>query len=585
MVYESAKSFYWKHVKPYVTIVFLVIILIFLSELANVAVRYMIKLFVDKSGLYLADELAKVDYTNFLYIIFGVTLGLIILASVFMWLRYHFGNIILTKSAKSAKLDVLKHLFNLDYGFFSKNKSGTLITRFTRIDRSMHGITESFFLSILPGVIQLVISLFVLFYLHWSYALIVIVGLAISVSFNIVLQKKQFPVQEELNEAEERENSLVADSFTNVETIKLYAKEEYMYAQFEKRAEKTREKKLELENFYRWFDPFNSFFPQVMLVAVFVAAAVLMINKNATLGDLFFVEATFLGIMGYLRYVLFMFRTLYMSLIDLDTVGEYLQTKPAVVDTTTKRLEFKKGEFEINAISFSYQEQTWMNDVTLKIPAKKRVAFVGKSGSGKSTLVKLLCRFYDVDKGQILLSGQDISKVTQSSLREQIAAVPQEGILFDDTIYNNLLFVRPTATKQEVFAAIKAAQLDDVIANLPKKEHTFVGERGVRLSGGERQRVSIARAILANRPIIFLDEATSALDSETEHKIQKALSILLKDKTAVIIAHRLSTIMHADKIVVLDEGKVVEEGTHAELLKKKGKYYSLWKFQKDGFIE
>jgi ATP-binding cassette, subfamily B, heavy metal transporter len=565
--------------------VVIVVLLIFLTELTNVAIRYIGKIFIDKSGLYLADQLEKVRYIDFLSYIFAVSIALILLASVFMWLRYHFGNIILTKSAKSAKLDVLRHIFMLDYGFFSKNKSGTLITRFTRIDRSMHGITESFFLSILPGVLQLIISLVVLFTLHWSYAVIVIIGLAISVTFNIVLQKKQFPVQEELNTAEEQENSLVADSFTNVETIKLYAKEDYMYAQFEKRAEKTREKKLELEHFYRWFDPFNSFFPQVMLTAVFIAAGVLFLNKNATLGDLFFVEATFLGIMGYLRYVLFMFRTLYMSLIDLDSVGDYLQTKPQVIDKTNAELKLKKPEFIIKDVSFSYQDQSWMKYVSLTIPAHKKVAFVGKSGSGKSTLVRLLCRFYDVDKGHIYLDGVDISQVTQYSLRSQIAAVPQEGILFDDTIYNNLLFVRPTATRAEVMAAIKAAQLDDVIEQLPQKEHTLVGERGVRLSGGERQRVSIARAILADRPIIFLDEATSALDSETEHKIQKALATLLKGKTAVIVAHRLSTIMHADKIVVIDAGRIVEEGTHTQLLKKKGTYYTLWKFQKDGFIE
>jgi ATP-binding cassette subfamily B protein len=209
---------------------------------------------------------------------------------------------------------------------------------------------------------------------------------------------------------------------------------------------------------------------------------------------------------------------------------------------------------------------------------------VGHSGSGKSTLVKLLYRLYDVDKGAILIDGEDIRDFKQESLRSELSIVPQECVLFDDSVYNNILFSRQNAKREEVLSAIKFAQLDKTVKNFPFKENTIVGERGVRLSGGEKQRVSIARAILANKKAIILDEATSSLDSQTEHEIQADLQKLLEGRTAIIIAHRLSTIMRADRIVVLDKGRIVQIGNHNELINKKGIYRELWSLQKGGYI-
>ena len=218
----------------------------------------------------------------------------------------------------------------------------------------------------------------------------------------------------------------------------------------------------------------------------------------------------------------------------------------------------------------------------MKIPEDKKIALVGLSGSGKTTIVKLLYRFYDIDSGQILIDGKDIRDFKQESLRGEMSIVPQECILFDDTIYNNVAFSKPSASKEEVMSAIKFAQLDKVIEKLPEKEQTIVGERGIKLSGGEKQRVSIARALLADKEILILDEATSSLDSETEFETQKDLNKLMKGRTSIIIAHRLSTIMNADRIIVLRNGKIIQSGKHSELVKEKGEYQRLWNLQKEG---
>jgi len=225
-----------------------------------------------------------------------------------------------------------------------------------------------------------------------------------------------------------------------------------------------------------------------------------------------------------------------------------------------------------------------LNNFNLKIKPGEKVAFVGRSGSGKTTLVKLLYRLYDVDSGEILIDGKNIKEFKQESLRDELSVVPQEAILFDDTIYNNIAFSNLKASHNDVIKAMKFAQLDKFVAELPRKERTIVGERGVKLSGGEKQRVSIARAILANKKVLVLDEATSSLDSQTEHDIQRDLQKLMEGRTSIIIAHRLSTIMRADKIVVMEKGRIVQIGKHRELVKKRGIYRKLWNFQKGGFI-
>ena len=251
-----------------------------------------------------------------------------------------------------------------------------------------------------------------------------------------------------------------------------------------------------------------------------------------------------------------------------------------------KEAKIRNGEIVFEDIRFTYPKRKngAINGFSLKIKPNEKIALVGHSGCGKTTLIKLLYRLYDVDSGKILIDGKDIKSFKQQSLRAELSIVPQETILFDDTIYNNVAFSNPSASKSEVLKAMKFAQLDKLVSKLPLKEDTIVGERGVKLSGGEKQRVSIARAILANKKILVLDEATSSLDSQTEHEIQNDLENLMKDRTSIIIAHRLSTIMSADRIVVMEKGKIVQIGKHRELINKRGVYSQLWKLQKGGYI-
>jgi ATP-binding cassette subfamily B protein len=271
---------------------------------------------------------------------------------------------------------------------------------------------------------------------------------------------------------------------------------------------------------------------------------------------------------------------------DFESLFKYGKIENEVKDLSNAKLaKITQGTIEIKNISFSYGKRKIFDNLSLKIPKNKKVAFVGHSGCGKTTLVKLLYRLYDVQTGEITIDGENIAKFHQESLRNEMSIVPQDCALFDDTIYNNIAFSNPTATRADVLGAIKFAQLDKIIEKFPHKEDTIVGERGVRLSGGEKQRVSIARAVLANKKILFLDEATSSLDSETESEIQKSLALLMKQRTAVIIAHRLSTIMKADVIVVMDKGTIVQMGNHKKLIAKDGIYKKLWQLQKGGYIK
>lgn len=305
-----------------------------------------------------------------------------------------------------------------------------------------------------------------------------------------------------------------------------------------------------------------------------------------SIGDLIFIFTLFTNFFGPLFGFVQGMRNFYRAMADFEALFYYRKIKNAIPDKeNAKTLKVKKGIIEFNKVSFSYKRRKIVPYFNLKIKQNEKVALIGPSGGGKSTLVKLLYRLYDLDDGKITIDGKDITSFKQESLRSELSIVPQECILFDDTIYNNIAFSNPQATREQVMKAIKFAQLDKIILNFPDKEHTIVGERGVKLSGGEKQRVSIARALLADKKILVLDEATSALDSATEHEIQKDLEKLMRGRTSIMIAHRLSTIMKADTIIVLDKGKIIQKGSHKQLIKQKGLYKKLWNLQKGGYIK
>ena len=434
--------------------------------------------------------------------------------------------------------------------------------------------------------LQLIILTVTLIYLDITSAIIISITVVIFLTFSLTKQKKVDIMNKEKNAASDIERGNMADIFTNIESIKYFGKEIRIKNRYKNLSAETKKRSLKAWELWKGISAWQSIILSSGILALFFFSFRGFIAGNLTLGTLTFVYTTFLGIIGQLFGFIHGIRGFSRGMTDMQDLFDYGEVEKTVKDKkNAPKLIINKGEVEFRNITFKYLDgKKVFKNFNLKIPKNKIVALVGQSGCGKSTLVNLLYRLYDVQEGKILIDGKDIKNYQQESLRAEMAIVPQEAILFDDTIFNNLKFANPKATNQEIWQAMKFAQLDNFVKELPKKEKTIVGERGVKLSGGQKQRVSIARAILADKKILVLDEATSALDSETEWEIQKDLKKLMKGRTSIIIAHRLSTIMHADIIVVMKEGKILQKGTHRELITEGGEYAKLWEFQKGGFI-
>jgi len=390
----------------------------------------------------------------------------------------------------------------------------------------------------------------------------------------------------EANNAEDTEKANIADMFTNIESIKYFAKENLVKSKFRNLTEITKQKTIKFWKYYAQLDAVHSLILSAGTFFLLYFTIKGFVKGQYTLGTLVFIYTIFSALIGQMFGFVYGIRNFYRSMADFEVLFRHAKVKNKIKDKqNAEELKIKEGEITFNNVSFRYGKRTVFRNFNLVIPKNQKIALVGHSGCGKTTLVKLLYRFYDVDSGAILIDGKNIKDFKQESLRSEMGIVPQECILFDDRIYNNIAFSKPGAKKEEVMNAIKFAQLDNTIKTFPNKERTIVGERGIRLSGGEKQRVSIARAILADKKVLVLDEATSSLDSQTEHEIQQDLQELMQGRTSIIIAHRLSTIMKADKIVVMKEGKIVQEGTHNELIRQPGEYKHLWSLQKGGYIK
>ena len=386
--------------------------------------------------------------------------------------------------------------------------------------------------------------------------------------------------------AEDIEKGNISDIFTNIDSVKYFGKEDTIKNKYAKLAGRSRETSKVTGGYFRWFDAGHSLILGLGTFFLILFPVLSFLEGNVTIGDLAFVYTAYAGIVAAMFGFVFGIRGFYESMAEMQGLFEYEKIKNDIKDKPdAKELKIKEGEIEFRNVLFRHTKNQLFENFNLKINKNERIALVGPSGCGKTTLLKLLYRLYDVKKGGILIDNENIKNVKQESLREELSIVPQECVLFDDTIYSNIRFSNPKASREDVLNAIRYAQLDKIIEKFPMKERTIVGERGVKLSGGEKQRVSIARAILANKKIVVLDEATSALDSETERAIQMALDKLLKGKTSITIAHRLSTIMKADRIIVMDNGKIVQQGKHEDLIRQKGMYKRLWSLQKGGYIK
>jgi len=579
-------SVYFNLMKKYKSLIFFIIILAVLIELRYLADKFLFKEIIDRGTDFIGGTLTSEAYLSILSVIGFIFIFLILMSFAMQWLKEHFIIKLEADMIFELKQKFFNHLIGLHHGFHVNHKTGSLISRLLRSGGAIERITDTLFYQFAPLIIEVAALTISLVYFDFTSALVVLAVVVTFISYSFFIQRIQESSNLMMNQAEDIEKANVSDFLTNMDSIKYFGKEKFVRDKFAKISENSKTTLIKNWNYFRWFGSVqNIILGGGTFLIVFFSVKGFM-EGRITLGTLVFIFTAYVSLVPPMFNFVHGIRNFYRSLADFQDLFQYGKIENEIKDlASTKELEVKHGEIEFRNITFNYGKRKIFDNFNLKISKNKKVALVGHSGSGKTTLIKLLYRFYDVDKGEILIDNNNIKNFKQESLRSGMSIVPQECILFDDTIFNNVKFSNPKAIKEDVIKAIKFAQLDRIIDQLPKKENSIVGERGVKLSGGEKQRVSIARAILANKKILVLDEATSSLDSETEFEIQKDLEKLMQNRTAIIIAHRLSTIMKADLIVVLKNGKIVQTGKHSELIKQQGEYKRLWNLQRGGYIK
>lgn len=509
----------------------------------------------------------------------------------FRWLLWRIGSFTINFFESKSIVDLSRQCFDYlqkhSFSYFSNNFPGSIVKKHKSFVNTFEFLFDQLFFEIIPGVVAVIMMIFVLgrinIFLGWGMLGFMIIFLTINWGFT--KYKLKYDIQR--SEVETSTSGLLSDTVSNNVNIKLfngYIYESEAYANLSDKLHKIRK--------FTWdmgavFYGFQSFLMLVVEILIYYFSVRLWQKDLLTVGDFVLIQSyLFSAVMMVWDFGRIMMR-LYERLAEAEEMTEVLSLPHGVIDKpSSKILKVKSGEVEFKNISFKYEDgEDVIKDFDLKVRSGETVALVGLSGSGKSTLTKLLLRLYDVDKGQILVDGQDIAGVTQESLRNNISLVPQDPIMFHRSLMENIRYGRFKATDEEVIRAAKLAYCDEFISKLKDGYGSMVGDRGIKLSGGERQRVAVARAILKNSPILILDEATSSLDSESEKYIQKSLSNLMKNKTVIIIAHRLSTIKKADRIVVISDKKIVEDGNHEQLIKlNKGVYRKLWQIQVGGFL-
>ncbi len=472
-------------------------------------------------------------------------------------------------------------------GFFNSSFIGSLVTKVKRYERAFEQISDQVFYNLGRSLVEMFIIVGILF---WRNHLLGGIMLGWCFSYMVMVYffaRYKLPFDIKRAHADTRTTAQLADTLTNNFNIKIYSRYPLEFSRFASVTDsqfRARKKSGDLGNIA---EIFQSFYMISLEFGLMYLALHLWQTGQIAVGDIALVQAYILRIFDQLWDTGKNIRTIYEATADANEMTEMLIEPHEIADAPgAKELKVKKGEIVFNNISFAYKEGVEvMQNFNLHVKAGERVALIGPSGGGKSTIVKLLLRFHDLNSGKITIDGQDIAKVTQDSLRESLSLVPQEPILFHRTLMENIRYGKLDASDEEVMQAADKAHAHEFINAFPLAYETYVGERGVKLSGGERQRVAIARAILKNAPILILDEATSSLDSESEMYIQDSLKELMSGKTVIVIAHRLSTIMQMDRIVVIDGGRIVEEGKHQELIKaKQGVYQKLWGIQAGGFM-
>ena len=486
-------------------------------------------------------------------------------------------------AAKRIALETFEHLHRLSLRFHLERQTGGMSRDIERGVRGIESLIAYSLYSIVPTLIEVVLVLTILGlkFDKW-YAIITLIALAAYIYFTVTITEWRTQFRKQVNEFDSNAHSRAIDSLLNYETVKYFGNEAFEAKRYDDNLDKLRKARIKAQNSLSALNIGQQLIIAVALVGMLWRATQGVVDGRMTLGDLVMINAFMIQLYIPLNFLGVIYREIKQSLTDLERMFELLEKQREVADLpSAQTLQLTQPpEVRFENVFFAYEpDRPILHGISLTIPAGKTVAVVGPSGSGKSTLARLLFRFYDAQDGSIRIDGQDIKHLTQDSVRRAIGIVPQDTVLFNDTVYYNIAYGQTAASKDQVEEAAKSARIHDFIASTPQGYETMVGERGLKLSGGEKQRVAIARTLLKNPSILIFDEATSALDSTNERAIQAELRDAAHNKTTLVIAHRLSTVVDAHEIIVLDQGHVIERGTHAQLLAAQGRYAHMWSLQ------
>ncbi|CDZ52769.1 ABCB family ABC transporter ATP-binding protein/permease [Neorhizobium galegae] len=476
------------------------------------------------------------------------------------------------------------HMHQLSLRFHLERKTGGLSRIIERGTKGIETIVRFTILNTVPTLLEFLLTaiIFWVSYGFW-YVLVTAVTVALYIWFTVKASDWRIAIRRSMNDSDTDANTKAIDSLLNFETVKYFGNEEMEAKRFDSSMARYEKAATDVWTSLGWLNFGQGVIFGLGTTVMMVMSALAVQRGEQTIGDFVFVNALLLQLSVPLNFIGFVYREIRQGLTDIEQMFELLEVQPEVVDRPDAApLAIPQGSISFKDVHFSYDPaRPILKGVSFDVPAGKTVAIVGPSGAGKSTISRLLYRFYDIQDGSITIDGQDVRDVTQHSLRAAIGMVPQDTVLFNDTIAYNIRYGRPSASEEEMLAAAEVAQIGHFIGALPEGFDTKVGERGLKLSGGEKQRVAIARTVLKAPPILILDEATSALDTTTEHEIQSALDVVSRNRTTLVIAHRLSTVIGADEIIVLRDGLIAERGTHSSLLEQNGLYASMWNRQRE----
>ena len=549
------------------------------AKVANVGVPMLLKELVDAMDVKAGDAAAVLVVPVALLFAYGL---LRFSTSLFTELRELVFSRATHGATRSIALETFRHLHSLALRFHLERQTGGMTRDIERGVRGIESLISYSLYSIVPTLIELALVLTILAvkFDAW-FAWITLAALALYIVFTVSITEWRTKFRREANEFDSAAHTKAVDSLLNYETVKYFNNEEFEARRYDESLDRYRRSRIKAQSTLSLLNTGQQLIIAASLVAMLWRATLGVVEGRMTLGDLVMINAFMIQMYIPLNFLGVLYREIKQSLTDLDRMFTLMEKEREVADKPGARpLAGPDWTVRFEHVHFAYEaSRPILHDVSFEIPAGRTVAVVGPSGSGKSTLARLLFRFYDVQQGRITIAGQDVREVTQASVRQAIGIVPQDTVLFNDTVAYNIAYGRPGASQEEVEEAARAARIHDFIASTPKGYGTMVGERGLKLSGGEKQRVAIARTLLKNPPIVIFDEATSALDSANERAIQGELKSAARNKTTLVIAHRLSTVVDAHEILVMEAGRIIERGTHQQLLALGGRYADMWALQ------